>query len=81
MATNELYPCPLHQIIVDDLTIEDSKPLPPYIPVELPEGVVDQTSFKNLALISEAVYFYRDLFTANEDDTAYTGGRVGIQTE
>eukprot|EP00116_Pleurobrachia_bachei_P019155 sb/3479417/ len=66
----------LERIIVDDLTIEDSVPLPTYIPVELPAGVEDQSSFKNLILISEAVYFYSHIFTNNEDDTNYTGDLI-----
>jgi hypothetical protein len=64
----------LFQIIIDDLSLDDSKQLPPYIPVDLPEGI-SPGAFPKLALVADAIHFFRHIFTQPEDDLNYNSGR------
>ena len=63
------------QIIIDDLSIEDSKPLPAYIPLDLPESIPCET-FPKIALVSDAIHFFRHIFTQPEDEIQYTSGNI-----
>ena len=63
------------QIIIDDLSLDDSKELPPYIPVDLPSGISPE-AFPKLALVADAIHFFKHIFTQPEDELNYNSGKL-----